>query len=157
MKKILLFIFIPIYPLFSLEVRCNFEEVYQNSEFQQGVFFIKNDMLRYQYYKHDLFTIIAKNNKFYLVNNHSKSVQKLDEKTEYLETLMTIISDYPNINNVYRKNDTHIKIERGINNFVKRISIQSEELNLSINLMNCVFDKIDRKYFRHFNFEDYEG
>ncbi len=157
MKKIFLLIFIPLYPLFSLEVRCNFEEVYQNSEVQQGIFFIKNDMLRYQYYKHDLFTIIAKNNKFYLVNNHSKAVQKLDEKTDYLETLMIIISDYPNIENVYRKNDAHIKIERGINNFVKRISIQSDELNLSINVMNCVFDKINGKYFRHFNFENYEG
>lgn len=157
MKKILLFIFIPIYPLFSLEVRCNFEEVYQNSEFQQGVFFIKNDMLRYQYYKHDLFTIIAKNDNIFLINNHSKVVQELNERNEALEMLIKIISDYPNISNVYNENNSVIKIEKSSKNFIKRVSIQSDELNMSINVMNCKFNEINKKYFRHFNFEEYNG
>ena len=143
--------------IYAIEVTCNFEEVYQNSEVQQGVFLIKDKMLRYQYYKHDLFTILAKNNDFLIVNNHSKVVQKLNNKTESLEALLEIISDYPNINNTYSYNDQFIKIEKSKNKFLKRVSIQSDELNLSINIMNCKFNNIDKKYFRHFDFVEFKG
>ena len=156
MKKILLLILFPLNFLYAVEVKCNFEEVYQNSEVQQGVLFIKGDMLRYQYYKHDLFTIIAKNNNFFLINNHSKIVQKLNEKTDYLETLIKIVSDYPNIESVYNKNNALIKIEKSANSFVKRVSIQSDELNMSINIINCKFIEINKKYFSQFNFEEYK-
>ena len=114
-------------------------------------------MLRYQYYKHDLFTIIAKNDNIFLINNHSKVVQELNEKNEAFEMLIKIISDYPNINNVYNENNLVIKIEKSSNNFIKRVSIQSDELNMSINIMNCKFNEINKKYFRHFNFEEYNG
>ena len=157
MKKILLLILFPFNLIYAIEVTCNFEEVYQNSEVQQGVFLIKDKMLRYQYYKHDLFTILAKNNDFLIVNNHSKVVQKLNNKTESLEALLEIISDYPNINNTYSYNDQFIKIEKSKNKFLKRVSIQSDELNLSINIMNCKFNKIDKKYFRHFDFVEFKG
>ena len=157
MKKILLLILFPFNLLYAIEVTCNFEEVYQNSEVQQGIFLIKNKMLRYQYYKHDLFTILAKNNNFLIVNNHSKVVQKLNNKTESLEALLEIISDYPNINNTYNSNEMFIKIEKSKNKFLKRVSIQSDELNLSINIMNCKFNKIDKKYFRHFDFVEFKG
>ena len=40
-------------------------------------------MLRYQYYDQDLFTIISKNNKYFLINNHTKVVQNLKEKNRY--------------------------------------------------------------------------
>ena len=157
MKKLLILIAFPINFLSALEVACNFEEVYQNSEVQKGIFLIKDDMLRYQYYKHNLFTIIAKNNEFFLINNHSKIVQKLSKNTDYLETMIKIISDYPNIEYEYKNNNSLIKIEKSANNFVKRISIKSNELNVSINIMNCKFDKINKKYFKHFNFEEYKG
>ena len=107
MKKILLLILFPFNLIYAIEVTCNFEEVYQNSEVQQGVFLIKDKMLRYQYYKHDLFTILAKNNDFLIVNNHSKVVQKLNNKTESLEALLEIISDYPNIKEYYKDNDLY--------------------------------------------------
>ena len=157
MKKILLLILFPFNLIYAIEVTCNFEEVYQNSEVQQGVFLIKDKMLRYQYYKHDLFTILAKNNDFLIVNNHSKVVQKLNNKTESLEALLEIISDYPNINNTYDYNKMFIKIEKSKNKFLKRVSIQSDELNLSINIMNCKFNNIDKKYFRHFDFVEFKG
>ena len=157
MKKILLLILFPFNLIYAIEVTCNFEEVYQNSEVQQGVFLIKDKMLRYQYYKHDLFTILAKNNDFLIVNNHSTVVQKLNNKTESLEALLAIISDYPNINNTYSYNDQFIKIEKSKNKFLKRVSIQSDELNLSINIMNCKFNNIDKKYFRHFDFVEFKG
>ena len=145
MKKLILFILFPLNFSFALEVRCNFEEVYQNSDVQQGIFLIKDKMLRYQYFDQDLFTIISKNNNFYLINNSSKTVHKINEKTEYIETLIKIISDFPNI-----------KIEKSKNKFIKRVSINSEELNLSINIMNCKYKEIKKIYFRHFNFEEYK-
>ena len=71
--------------------------------------------------------------------------------------LIKIISDYPNISNVYNENNSVIKIEKSSKNFIKRVSIQSDELNMSINVMNCKFNEINKKYFRHFNFEEYNG
>tara|TARA_A100001011_G_scaffold171798_1_gene180684 strand:+ start:3274 stop:3747 length:474 start_codon:yes stop_codon:yes gene_type:complete len=156
LKKLILFIFFPLNFLFALEVKCNFEEVYQNSEVQQGIFLIKNKMLRYQYFDKDLFTIISKNNNFYLINNSSKTVHKINEKTKYIETLIKIISDFPHINDVYNSTEMNIKIEKSQNEFIKRVSVHSEELNLSINIMNCKFKEIKKVYFRHFNFEEYK-
>ena len=155
MKKLIPIIFFPINFLFAFEVTCNFEEVYSNSEVQQGVFLIKDDMLRYQYYDQDLFTIIAKNNKYFLINNISKTVQRINEKTESLDILMDIISDFPELDSVYERNDLIIKLEKSSDEFIKRISINSKEANLSINMINCSYDEIEKKYFRHFNFEEY--
>ena len=50
----------------------------------------------------------------------------------------------------------NIKIEKSKNKFIKRISINSEELNLSINIMNCKYKEIKKIYFRHFNFEEFK-
>ena len=155
MKKLIFIIFFPINSLFAFEVTCNFEEVYSNSEVQQGVFLIKDDMLRYQYYDQDLFTIIAKNNKYFLINNNSKTVQRINEKTEALDILMDIISDFPELDSVYERNDLIIKLEKSSDEFIKRVSINSKEANLSINMINCRYDEIEKKYFRHFNFEEY--
>lgn len=157
MKKLIFIIFFPINSLFAFEVTCNFEEVYSNSEVQQGVFLIKDDMLRYQYYDQDLFTIIAKNNKYFLINNISKTVQRINEKTESLDILMDIISDFPELDSVYERNDLIIKLEKSSDEFIKRVSINSKEANLSINMINCRYDEIEKKYFRHFNFEEYPG
>ena len=156
MKKLILFIFFPLNFLFALEVKCNFEEVYQNSEVQQGIFLIKDKMLRYQYFDKDLFTIISKNSNFYLINNSSKTVHKINEKTKYIETLIKIISDFPHIKEAYNSTEMNIKIEKSQNDFIKRVSVHSEELNLSINIMNCKFKEIKKVYFRHFNFEEYK-
>ena len=131
MKKLILFIFFPLNFLFALEVKCNFEEVYQNSEVQQGIFLIKNKMLRYQYFDKDLFTIISKNNNFYLINNSSKTVHKINEKTKYIETLIKIISDFPHINDVYNSTEMNIKIEKSQNEFIKR-SQTVQNLSISI-------------------------
>ena len=141
--------------MYGVEVSCNFEEVYQNSETQQGVFLIKDKMLRYQYFDKDLFTIIIKNNNYFLINNRDKIVQNLKEKSKLLDQLIEIVSDFPDIKNTYNSDNFIVKIEKSSIKFIKRVSIKSEELNLSINVMNCNFNEIDRKYFRHFNFEEY--
>ena len=157
MKKIILIILFPLNYLFAIEATCNFEEVYQNGEIQQGVFLIKNQMFRYQYYDQDLFTIISKKNNYYLVKNNTKTVQKIDKNTDTIQALVDIISDFPNLKDTYNYNKSIIKIEHSSNKFIKRVSIISEKLNLSINVLNCNFDKIEKKYFKHFDFEEYRG
>tara|TARA_B100000886_G_C20215162_1_gene404070 strand:- start:215 stop:688 length:474 start_codon:yes stop_codon:yes gene_type:complete len=157
LKKIILIIFFPINSLFAYEVTCNFEEVYQNSEIQQGVFLIKDEMMRYQYYNQELFTIIAKNKKYFLVKNDTKIVQKLNEKTDVFDSLREIVLDFPKLKNTYKKNNLVIKIEKNIDQFIKRVSINSDEVNLSINVINCRFNEIEKKYFNHFNFVEYDG
>jgi len=155
LKKLFLFFYLYSNSLFAIELSCNFEEVYKNGEVQEGVLLIKDNMLRYQYSKDNLFTIISKQNNFFLIRNDTKIVQQLSEKTETLKKFMEVASDYPDINNIYKDNDVIIKIEKSKNKFIKRLSVQSSEVNLSINIFNCSFDKIDKKYFRHFDFVEY--
>ena len=157
MKKLIFIIIFPLNYLFALEVTCNFEEVYQNGDVQQGVFLLKDKMMRYQYYDQDLFTIITKRDNYFLIKNNTKTVQKIDKNTEILRVLMEIISDFPDVEDVYEYNDSIIKIENSSDEFIKRVSVKSQEVNLSINVLNCKFNKIEKKYFRHFNFEEYAG
>ena len=156
MKKIIFIILFPLNYLFAVEVKCNFEEVYQNGEIQQGVFLIKDQMFRYQYYDKDLFTIISKKNKYFIVQNNTKTVQKIDQNIDTIQALIKIISDFPNLQDIYKHKDSIIKIEKSTNKFIKRVSIQSKDLNLSINVLNCKFQKIEKKFFKHFDFEEYK-
>jgi hypothetical protein len=82
-------------------------------------------------------------------------VQKLSENTESLKNFIILASDYPNINETYQDNDLFIKVEKSDVAFIKRLSIQSNDLNLSVNFFNCNFEPINKKYFRHFNFVEY--
>ena len=68
---------------------------------------------------------------------------------------MNLASDYPNINETYQDNDLVINVEKSENNFIKRLSIKSDEVNLSVYIYNCDFTLIDKKYFRHFDFVEY--
>ena len=142
---------------FALEVSCNFEEVYGSGDTQQGILLLKDQKLRYEYFDKDLFTIIAKDENFFLIHRaHKNNVQKITENTKPLEIFIDISSEYPNIDQNYKIDDMKIKIEKSANKFIKRISVNSDSVNVSINLMNCNFDNIDRKYFRIFNFEEYK-
>ena len=156
MKKIILFSLFYFNSLFAVELKCNFEEVYQNGEVQEGLMMLKDDMLRYQYLKDSLYTIISKNNKFYLIRNDSKTVQKLSENTSLLESFINLASEYPDIEDMYTYEDVVVKVERSKAKFIKRLSIKSDAVNLSINIFNCKFGQIDKKYFKHFNFVEYD-
>ena len=134
---------------------CNFEEVYGNGDTQQGIFLLKNQNLRYEYYDNDLFTIIARDGNFFLINRaHKNNVQKITENTKALETLIDISSEYPNIKKNYKLDDMRIIIEKSADKFIKRISVNSDSVNVSVNLIDCNFNNIDRKYFKVFNFEE---
>ena len=156
MKKIILFSLFYFNSLFAVELKCNFEEVYQNGEVQEGLMMLKDNMLRYQYLKDSLYTIISKNNKFYLIRNDSKTVQKLSENTSLLESFVNLASDYPDIEDMYTYEDVVVKVERSSAKFIKRLSIKSDLVNLSINIFNCKFEQIDKKYFKHFNFVEHD-
>ncbi len=155
MKKFILLFSLYCNSLFAIEVSCNFEEVYMNGEVQEGILMLKDKSLRYQYLKDNLFTVISKKNNFYLIRNDSKVVQKLSDNTESLQQFINLASDYPNIKDIYEDDSYFIKVEKSNNDFIKRLSIQSNEVNLSVNIFNCKFDKVNKKYFRHFNFVEY--
>jgi len=151
---ILIFLFIANLS-FAVEVSCKFEEVYGNGDTQQGIFLLKNQNLRYEYYDNDLFTIIARDGNFFLINRaHKNNVQKITENTKALETLIDISSEYPNIKKNYKLDDMRIIIEKSADKFIKRISVNSDSVNVSVNLIDCNFNNIDRKYFKVFNFEE---
>ena len=157
MRKFLLIMLLQANLSFALEVSCNFEEVYGNGDTQQGILLLKDQKLRYEYFDKDLFTIIAREENFFLIHRaHKNNVQKITENTKPLEIFIDISSEYPNIDQNYKIDDMKIKIEKSANKFIKRISVNSDSVNVSINLMNCNFDNIDRKYFRIFNFEEYK-
>ena len=143
---------------FAVEVSCNFEEVYGNGDTQQGILLLKNQNLRYEYSDKELYTIIARDENFFLIHRaHKNNVQKITENTILLETFIDISSEYPNIKKNYIIEDIKIMIEKSADKFIKRISVNSDAVNVSINLMNCNFSNIDRKYFKVFNFKEIDN
>tara|TARA_Y200000002_G_scaffold329415_1_gene293494 strand:- start:21 stop:503 length:483 start_codon:yes stop_codon:yes gene_type:complete len=159
MIKFLFGLFLLVSSSNALEIKCDFEEVYSDGTVQNGFFLIKNKMLRYQYNNNDLFTLFHKKDQFFLVrNNNLKNIQKLTDNLDVVKELIKISSEYPNIEPEYVKNEMVIKLERQIsNNFYKRISINSEKLNMSIYFNECKSIQINKRYFNHnpyFEFKD---
>lgn len=156
MKKIILIFFIHINSICALEIACNFEEVYQNGDSQSGIILFKNDKLRYQYDRDDLYTLIYKNKNVLVVDNTYFNISKIEDTSEKISTLNQIFNDYPDFKKEYNTDDLKIKIEKSNLNFIRRMAIQSPEANLSIHFYNCDFTSISDKFFDHFNFTKYE-
>lgn len=151
MIKLITFFIIFFYSnvLIALEVKCNFEEVYQDGQMQQGMLILKNDLLRYQYFSMDLFTIFHDGQKFYALENQNlEKFHVINNNTKMLDELIMLAQQFPNIEQSYKRNNYSIKIERSlIDKFVKRISINSNNLNMSIFLHNCKFIPINNRVF----------
>ncbi len=131
-------------------VKCEFEEVYQDGSIQLGVMLFSNGLLRYEYYDKQLFTIIFNNDYFVIRNDNKNSVSKLNNDL-ILNELKSLINNYPNIKTFYSKDNINIKIhESKDNNFLRRISINSPDANLSIYFINCNFENIPKRYFQPF-------
>ena len=143
--------------LYSLELKCHFEEVYVDGSVQNGFFLIKDQKLRYEYSSNELFTIFHNYDQFFLVkNNDQKIVNKINENTEIIEELLSLSQKYPNIENEYISDDLIIKIEKSMaGDFVKRILINSPNIKVSIYFNNCQKIKIPNKYFNHNPFFKY--
>lgn len=153
MKYILLLSFTFTFKLIyaSESVKCDFEEVYQDGSTQFGHLLFNDGLLRYQYQDNDLFTIIF-NKDYFVIRNDNRSIVNRLEDNEILNELKLIITNYPNIDSSYSKDDIDIKIINSKeSNFLKRISINSDEVNLSIYFINCNFEDISKKFFQPFS------
>jgi len=138
---------------FSVEIKCNFEEVYQDGSIQNGVFLIKEDKIRYEYEDKKLYTLIGSKNNFFIINNLDRKIfQKINQNKDTFDLLIDIYNDSPNYKNFYKSSNTFIKIEKSDKIFIRRISIQSERASLSIYLLDCYQLDIDDKFFNRINF-----
>ena len=141
----------------ALELYCEFEEVYPNSNIQNGFFLFKDQKLRYQYYNENLYTIVSDGKEFFIVNNHDNGVvQKITDKVDHLNAFTMTLEKYPNIEPVHLYDGVIIDLEKNSKNFYKRISIKSDDVNLSIYLNECEFLEIDDAYFKHFNLKEFK-
>lgn len=142
-------IFITSKSLFALETVCKFEEVYQNGDVQQGMLLIKDDKLRYEYYKKNLYTIIRnQENYYYIENDNTNQFIKIDQNIEVLMAIEKIVDDYPDMKEEYLINDFIIKPVMKLNeNFIKKITILSSQLNLNIYFPECNNTPISSKHF----------
>ena len=108
-------------------VSCEFEEVYE-------------------YYNVNLYTLLYLNKKMYMANNSERNkIQLLHDNNDLIPELIDIYSNYPDIKSNYKFKNYDIKIEKN-RTFIKRLVIKSSEINLSIYLINCNFNSIEKKY-----------
>ena len=142
----------------AMELSCLFEEVHQNGEAHQGVFIIKDKKFRYQYFSHNLYTIIHKENLFFYVENRDKTkFFKITENTDVLEIILKIIDDMPEIKNEYYLKDSIIKVEySNQKKIIKRIIILSDQHNMSVYLKECKEVPLKDIYFSWSPFWDYK-
>jgi len=160
MKKIIFFfinLFLISYNVFSLEVTCQFEEVYMDGSHQQGVFIFDDNKLRYQYDNPKLYTLIYNNFELHAVQNNNTHIHQLViDQYNIVNLLKSISNDYPDFKSKYNFSDQEVILE--INkkkDFIKRLVFKSKQLNLSIYFNNCKFEKINPNLFSHQNFIDF--
>ena len=147
----LIIFFTNIYQALSLEFACKFEEVYLDGYTQQGLVLIKKDNLRYEYFDKDLFTIIYKNGVTTISKNTDrKQISSFDEENNMIQHIISITKDHPFFEKDYFINDFKIIVENSSDiDFIKRLAIVSDNLNLSIYFQNCRSVEILDLYFQH--------
>jgi len=157
LKIIIFFIFFNFTkPLMAISTYCNFEEVYQNKETQNGKLLINEEYFRYEYESLELYTIIKNPRGIFTVSNlDNKHIRRVGDN-QIINHLVNIYQKYPNIDNYYKRDDFVFIIEKSkLNNFIKRISIKSNQLNLSIFFYDCEFKEIQKFYFNEESLIDY--
>ena len=158
-KKLILIIFLFLLSknVFTLEVTCQFEEVYMDGSNQQGIFFLDNNKLRYQYDSPQLYTLIYDNFELHAVQNNNTNIHQLViDQYNIVKSLKDISSDYPNFKKNYIFSNQEVIVETNkTKNFIKRLVFKSDQLNLSIYFQDCQFGDINAKLFSHKNFVKY--
>ena len=158
-KKLILIIFLFLLSknVFTLEVTCQFEEVYMDGSNQQGIFFLDNNKLRYQYDSSQLFTLIYDNFELHAVQNNNTNIHQIViDQYNIVKSLKDISSDYPNFKKNYIFANQEVIVETNkTKNFIKRLVFKSDQLNLSIYFQDCQFGDINAKLFSHKNFVQY--
>ena len=145
----LIIIFLINQNVFSSELSCIFEEVHQNGDTHQGTLIIKDDKFSYEYFSHNLYTIIHKDNLFFYVENRDKTKYfKISKNIDLLESIVNIIGDFPSIKQEYYINDSLIKVEYSkTDKIIKRIIVLSNELKMSVYLNDCKDTPLKDIYF----------
>jgi hypothetical protein len=133
--------------VFALSIQCDFEEVYENGEFQQGLILINKENLRYQYFDLSLFTLLYVNKKLFVIENSNLNRAQIIENNEIIPFISDIYKDYPNIKTSYFRNNYEIIIEKSHKDFIKRLIAKSPQLNVSVYFNNCKEEIINKKFF----------
>ena len=151
-KKFFLIIFFIFFysNIFSKELFCKFEEVYPTGDIQQGFFLLKEKKIRYEYLNFNLYTIFFDNKDLIIVNNKDRNLKNYEYRFHNLfKTIYQLTRDYPNNSENMTIDGYFINLEKSKSHeFYKRISIKSDEINLSIFLNECSFKSIHDKYFK---------
>lgn len=135
----------------SIEGECLFEEVYKNSQSQNGLILISTDQIRYEYIDKNLFTIIFKNDEIVVINNKTlTTIENLNNQQKKLFLIIAeMIKKYPFKDNQVSIEDFNIFFEQGLKNeFPRRIIVKSNQVNLSIYLYSCISKPINKLFFK---------
>ena len=142
----------------GLEFACKFEEVYLDGQTQQGIVLIKNKSIRYENLDNNLFTIIYKKGGTTIsTNNNRKKIDSYDQENNLINHLILITQDYPFFKKNYVMNDFKIIVDNSSDtNFIRRLAIISNDLNLSIYFQDCRSEDILDLYFQHHPYFGYK-
>ena len=133
----------------SSQLKCNFQEVYQDGQIQNGILFLGSTQIRYQYNNENLFTLIYHNNGilYSVSNQNSSELVQINHNKEIFKTILDI-KDNNNISETLHLDGMKVDIEKNkIDKFVKRLAIKSKDLNMSIFFIDCIEKEIDKKLF----------
>jgi hypothetical protein len=136
----------------SLEFSCDFEEVHANGTVNQGIVLLKKDKLRYEYLDDNLFIIFVDDAQTYLFDKKTQKAKNIKNNLDAIQIIMNLASKYPDILENYEEKGVKIRIENNnYNNFIKRISIDSKRVKLSLYLKNCILNQPINNIFFKFN------
>ena len=157
MNKLILLILILSFHSNSIakNIYCQFEEVYQNGETQQGQIFLSDEKLRYEYFDEKLFTLLFVNENLFQIENKNPHKVQLINNTPIINNLFLIYSKFPDIKKSYKQDDYEILIDKHSSFFIKRLAVKSKRLNLSIHFLECREKIIQKKYFNFNPFIEY--
>ena len=159
MTQLIYFILVSFFSfnLFAFDIICKFEEVYTDGSIQNGTLLISDEDMRYQYDDQNLFTIFKKKNNFYFVEHLNKeSFKKIpNEKVLVLNNFSIIAQEFPEIRDNYFFDDMTISLElKDDHSFLKRLSILSNTINMSIFFYDCKKEKVENKFLQYFPYHE---
>ena len=131
---------------------CKFEEVYKDGSIQNGFIAVKNKKIRYQYNDDQLFTLFVNEGKIFIVkNNDLSNFQKLKKDISNLEEIFDlIISKNLKFEGKIIKDNLVLNFEKSrLSNFYKRISVNANNMNLSIYFNDCQSTQMHDRFFQH--------
>jgi hypothetical protein len=130
-------------------ISCNFEEVYTNNKIQNGFFLLEGKNFRYEYKNDSLYTIVNNDRGTFMIQNYDKNLINSINDHAVTVAMSKIYNDYPNIEEFYEFKNMKFILEKSQEHiFLKRMSVKSNKLNLSIFFYNCENIDIDKKFFK---------